>query len=173
MNRWRNHPPHGTPSLDSKKPELAVEPHYTLQEAVDPFFPGGRITVRSLRTEIKKGRLQVTEVAGKFLVSESAIAEMLERCRQCPAAGTLPTFTSANDADDLLSGRSETERMRSAQAAARTTLQDKLAAPAPITRSAPTAGDHSTGPVLEFGCIADELEHDHAFGFFGAAGAVV
>jgi len=52
---WRNHPFHGTPALDTKNLGLAVEPHYTLQEAVERFFPGGRISVRSLRTEIKKG----------------------------------------------------------------------------------------------------------------------
>ena len=54
---------------------------FTLQEAVERFFPAGHVTVRSLRTEIKKGRLCITEVAGKFLVTERAIAEMLEKCR--------------------------------------------------------------------------------------------
>jgi hypothetical protein len=54
-----------------------VERHYTLQEAIEHFFPGGYITGASLRTEIRKGRLRATEVAGKLLVSESAIARCL------------------------------------------------------------------------------------------------
>jgi len=92
-----------------KKSGATVEPHYTLKEAVERFFPGGRISVRSLRTEIRKGRLRVTEVAGKFLVSESAIAEMLESCKLCPGA-------SATTAQQ--SGTSATERIASARAAA-------------------------------------------------------
>ncbi len=73
-----------------KELTLTVEPHYTLREAVERFFPGGCITVRSLRTEIRKGRLRVTEVAGKFLVSESAIAEMLEFLFSMPRSRKAP-----------------------------------------------------------------------------------
>jgi hypothetical protein len=66
-------------------PVRSVETYYTLIEAVERFFTGGHITVRSLRTEIKKGRLRVSEVAGKFLFSESVIAEMLEASQPCHA----------------------------------------------------------------------------------------
>ena len=58
-----------------------LEPRYTLAEAARLFFPGGRITARSLRTEITKGRLRVEIVAGKVMVTESALEAMLELCR--------------------------------------------------------------------------------------------
>lgn len=99
--------------MDDLQPK--VERHYTLQEAIEHFFPGGHITVASLRTEIRKGRLQATEVAGKFLVSESAIAEMLEKCRVLPSSPIL----LANERQPVpSSGLSETERIARAQAAA-------------------------------------------------------
>ena len=98
---------------------MTVEPHYTLQEAVDRFFPGGAITVRSLRTEIRKGRLRVTEVAGKYLVSERAIAEMLESCKLCLVQEKLPDSNSVAAASiGRQSGTSGMERIASAQAAA-------------------------------------------------------
>src|SRR5262245_59253611 len=102
-----------------------VEPHYTLQEAVERFFPGGHITVRSLRTEMRKGRLCVTEVAGKFLVSETAIAEMLERCRTCRVQGNdRASISRSGERLDTMYGSSETARLESARAAARTTLAE-------------------------------------------------
>ena len=100
-----------------------VEPHYTLKEAVERFFPGGHITVRSLRTEIKKGRLHVTEVAGKFLVSESAIARMLEACA-CREPDKLRDFISSDEHRRARTyGSSETERLASARAAIETTFE--------------------------------------------------
>jgi hypothetical protein len=110
-----------------------VEPHYTLQEAVDRFFPGGHITVRSLRTEIRKGRLRVTEVAGKFLVTERALVEMLEACRRCPAPESHRGFIS-NDDDPrgAAPGLSETDRLKHAQDAARITIAE-LAKPSHVT----------------------------------------
>src|SRR5262249_14565246 len=81
--------------LQMKTFDTKVEPHFTLHEAAERFFPGGHVTVRSLRTEIKKGRLSVTEVAGKFLVTESAIAEMLERCRRCRVKENPETLSQA------------------------------------------------------------------------------
>lgn len=59
-----------------------MEPVYSLAEAVDRFLPGGVWTVSSLRTEIRKGRLQVERIAGKFGVTESAIEEMRKLCRE-------------------------------------------------------------------------------------------
>ena len=107
----------------------AVAPHYTLKEAVARFFPGGQLTVTSLRTEINKGRLQTILVAGKILVTESAIAEMLKSC----AVGSRPTSPSsiahASTAHEKASpesapyGSSETERIAKAQAAANMILK--------------------------------------------------
>jgi hypothetical protein len=121
-----------------KNPTDRVEPHFTLREAVEHFFPGGHVTVRSLRTEIKKGRLSVTEVAGKFLVSERAIAEMLEKCR-CPVeAKPHASISACGNIHANTSGRSETERLGLARAAASTILnaRKKLS---PITSPRSTA----------------------------------
>ena len=106
-----------------KEPVSTVEPHYTLQEAVDRFFPGGHVTVRSLRTEIKKRRLHVTEVAGKFLVSESAIARMLEACA-CREPDKLRAYISSGESRRARTyGSSATERLASARAAIETTFE--------------------------------------------------
>jgi hypothetical protein len=115
-----------------------VERHYTLREAVELFFPGGYVSVRSLRTEIKKGRLSVTEVAGKFLVTERAIAEMLEKCR-CRVEPTPPVSTSVpGDRLGNTFGRSETERLGLARAAVSTILKERRK-PSPVTSPTNTA----------------------------------
>jgi hypothetical protein len=59
-----------------------VEPHYSLEEAASRFFPGGRITERSLRTEIGNGFLPRKKIAGKFVTCASDVARMLE-LKQC------------------------------------------------------------------------------------------
>lgn len=97
---------------------MTVEPHYSLAEAVARFFPHGPLTVSSLRTEIRKGRLRVARVAGKYLVSESAIREMLETCR----VNEKPRDSTSERAapTEAPSGLSSTDRLRSAQAALQT-----------------------------------------------------
>ena len=40
---------------------VIVEPHFTLKQAVDRFFPDGQLTVASLRGEIRKGRLRARQ----------------------------------------------------------------------------------------------------------------
>src|SRR5437764_515325 len=106
-------------------PANSVEPHYTLKEAIERFFPGGQLTVRSLRTEIRKGHLQVAEVAGKFLVTEAAIAQMLECCRRWDAREKhLASTSSTEKHHGITSGSSETERLKSAQAAASVTIAE-------------------------------------------------
>src|SRR5215468_10017807 len=62
---------------------VRLEPRFSLKQAIEKFFPNGPLRVASLRTEIRKGRLRPTRVAGKDLVTEADIAEMLERCA-CP-----------------------------------------------------------------------------------------
>lgn len=106
-----------------------VERHYTLKEAVARFFPGGALTVTSLRTEINKGRLLATMPAGKILVTESAIAEMLKSC----AVDSRHTSSSKNararqagekaSPENATSGSSETDRIAKAQAAANMILK--------------------------------------------------
>lgn len=68
---------------------LKIEPHFSLADAAARFFPGRAITGRSLYTEIQKGRLRAIKVAGKYVVSASAIADMLKLC-QCPDVDSRP-----------------------------------------------------------------------------------
>ena len=105
-----------------KEPALSVEPHYTLRQAVEKFFPTGPLTAASLRNEIKKGRLHAVMPAGKLLVTETAIAEMLVLCRVQSRPGCISK--SRSDPVPTL-GTSETERNASALAAAKKILREQ------------------------------------------------
>jgi hypothetical protein len=52
-----------------------------LAEAVKLAFPGGKLTAGSLRTEARKGRLEIIKIAGKDHTTLRAIGEMIELCR--------------------------------------------------------------------------------------------
>ena len=105
-----------------KVPALNVEPHYTLRQAAEKFFPNGPLTATSLRNEIKKGRLLAVIPAGKLLVTETAIAEMLVLCRVQSRPGCISK--NSNDRVSTL-GTSETERNASALAAAHKILRER------------------------------------------------
>jgi hypothetical protein len=96
----------------------SIEPVYTLKQAAQKFFPNGPLTAASLRNEIRKGRLQATMPAGKLLVTESALIEMLAACRVNVSRPT-SSSTCASPACRT-SGASETERIAQAQAALNT-----------------------------------------------------
>jgi hypothetical protein len=119
--------------------KAGLERHYSLAQAARKFFPDGSITKRSLLTEIKKGRLRAKSVAGKYLVTESDIRAMLEACTCRSAeegdANNLPGSTSASVPDGNQPTQFSTERVKLAQAAARTNLRalkklSKLTSPA-------------------------------------------
>ena len=121
------------------------EPRYSLEEAAAKFFPGGQITKKSLRTEIRKGRLRAESIAAKYVVTERAIREMCEACAlvpqkdkdvTCLAKKAQPASISANpEATAVPSGISLTERKPLAQAQLQRTLE-KLKKPSQTT--APT-----------------------------------
>jgi len=96
-------------------PPTIVEPVYSLKQAVERFFPNSPLTVASLRHEIRKGRLQATMPAGKLLVTERALVEMLERCR---VPQNNPTLLASEHRQAPEFGLSETERIARAQACA-------------------------------------------------------
>ena len=105
-----------------KIPGLIVEPHYTLRQAAEKFFPNGPLTAASLRNEIKKGRLHATMPAGKLLVTETAIAEMLALCR---VQNHHDSISKNRDDRGPMPGTSETERNASALAAAKKILRER------------------------------------------------
>jgi hypothetical protein len=100
---------------------MRVEPYYSLAQAASKFFPGGKIKARSLRTEIEHGNLPYIKIAGKLVVSESAISSMMEaKCRDQRAQGsTSSQHTSRRTvASDKRAGSLEMARRQSARAAA-------------------------------------------------------
>ena len=99
--------------------EWLMDPVYTLKQAAERFFPNGPLTVASLRNEIRKGRLQATMPAGKLLVTERALVEMLQRCRVAPSHHDCTL--NARSADAVPCGLSATERIERAQASIRAT----------------------------------------------------
>jgi hypothetical protein len=95
-----------------------VEPHYSLKEAASLFFPGGKITGRSLRTEIENGFLPRKKIAGKLVTCASDVARMLE-LKQCHEEKKVHASTSSHRTAPVTQfGSSRTERTASARAAA-------------------------------------------------------
>jgi hypothetical protein len=92
-----------------------LEPMYTLQQAVERFFPHGPVTKSTLRNAIKKHMLQATRPEGKLLVTETWLVEWLDRCR---VQGSSPISNVSERHQAHSYGSSETERIASAQAAA-------------------------------------------------------
>ena len=94
-----------------------LEQHYSLHEAAKRFFPEGKITGRSLRTEIEKGDLVLKKVAGKLVTCETDVAKMLEKA--CQEEKKVPASTSEKpEALGRPTGLSSMDRRRSARAAA-------------------------------------------------------
>jgi hypothetical protein len=124
-----------------KDPATTVEPHYTLRQAVAKFFPGGPLTVASLCNEIQKGRLRATMPAGKLLVTETAIAEMLEKWR---VQASNHTSLASERHRESSSGSSETERIERAQAAASAVITRQRNESSPITSTTSTSHQKAT-----------------------------
>ena len=58
----------------------------TLEEVAAVFWPRGPLTVRSLRTAVRDGRLAVARIAGKIFTSPRAINEMTKCTPDKPGA---------------------------------------------------------------------------------------
>ena len=56
-----------------------VDQLLSLDAAAKALDPSGKLTVRSLRTEIANGRLETVRIAGKIFIRESALDDFLER----------------------------------------------------------------------------------------------
>src|SRR3990167_6295903 len=86
----------------------------TLAEAVADFFPGGMFSVHALRTEAMQDRLTITRIAGKELVTPSAVRGMRERCRvdqrERGSTGDWHVETNRAGSHPTAHGLSETER---------------------------------------------------------------
>jgi hypothetical protein len=78
---------------------MPTESCLTLDEAVDlcrrELFPSGRITKRSLRTEMERGRLHTFKIAGKLFTTRSDLVAMIDEARQCQGRVKGRTSTSS------------------------------------------------------------------------------
>jgi PAB1-binding protein PBP1 len=100
------------------------EPHYSLAEAAERFFPRSRITGRSLRTEIDKGFLPRKKIAGKLVISATDIARMLE-LKSCNEQKVRASTSGQRMAPAAQSGLSKTDRIATARAAALMTSKER------------------------------------------------
>jgi len=101
---------------DIGKADIGLDDPVPLGLAPKLFFPAGGVTIRSLRTEISKGRLVVERIAGKDYVTKRAIKQMRNKCRVQPKA---PASTSGVGKGENRNGLSETERKKRSLAAAK------------------------------------------------------
>jgi hypothetical protein len=92
---------------------------YTLKEAQAKFLPGWSIS--ALRTEIRRGRLVAERIAGKLGVTEQAIGEMRQLCREKPK---VPVCTYVVEKAEHQCGSSSTEESRLSLAAAKATIRE-------------------------------------------------
>ena len=84
-----------------------LEKHYTLEQAVRTFFADAPITVSTLRSAIKKRKLQATMPEGKLLVTEAWLVEWLSRCRvtdNLPDCGSSPLSAGEQNVWIILDG---------------------------------------------------------------------
>lgn len=65
--------------------EIGDDDLVSLAEAARLFF-GGRLTKSALRTEAKRGKLEIIRIANRDFVTKSAIQRMIERCAVRPTA---------------------------------------------------------------------------------------
>jgi hypothetical protein len=124
------------------------EPCLTLREAAElcrqELFPSGKITERSLRTEMARGSLHTFKIAGKLFTTRSDLVAMIEGARQCQDRAKDPISTSSDESGSVASpsGSSGTAHATRALAAARQTLQalkgrSKRTSPANTLRQRP------------------------------------
>lgn len=66
-----------TPAL----PTIGDDEPIPLAEAARVFFHG-RLTKSSLRTEARKGNLEIIQIANKDFVTRSGVNRMIEKCRK-------------------------------------------------------------------------------------------
>ena len=94
---------------------------YSLSAAIAEFFPGSGITVSSLRTEARNGRLALTRIAGRDYVTRGAIERMIE---QCHVERNRPVSGSGSEKGESPHGLSLQERAKQAQAALSTITRE-------------------------------------------------
>ena len=107
--------------------EITPDTPLRLSVAAKLAFPDGSICTNSLRPEIAAGRLEAMKIAGKHYVTLRAIGEWVKLCRVVPKGRTLSSktqnMTSGGEKSEIKLGLSETDKGKSALAAAQKTAQ--------------------------------------------------
>lgn len=75
-----------------------------LAEAIELLWPDGPLTIASLRTEIRKGRLPASRVAGRLFVTQADLWRLFRPEAICPKD---PPQTGKSDETRRLAARSE------------------------------------------------------------------
>jgi len=97
--------------MNDRTLDIGDDEPVTLAEACKLFF-GGRLTKSSLRTEARKGNLEILQIAGKDFVTRNAIERMKMKCLkksdqldsgsgQTPALGSSRTAPSVSPQNAL------------------------------------------------------------------------
>ncbi|WP_407116172.1 hypothetical protein [Bradyrhizobium sp. LMG 9283] len=67
--------------MDDKTARISRDAPLRLDVALKLAFPAGKLTVKGLRKEIEKGRLEVELIANKHFTTLAAIERMRELCK--------------------------------------------------------------------------------------------
>ncbi len=122
---------------------MTVPTLYTLSEASKQLL-AGRVSRRTLAEEIRAGRLEASYLGGRYLVTESAVADLLNRRKVQPGgdrcrddASLRGSGSGGREETATPSGSSSTEENRLRQAAARASL-------AALKKRSPTTSHKAT-----------------------------
>jgi len=82
--------------------EIRDDELVSLSKAAELFFHG-EVTKSSLRTEARKGNLEIVRIANKDFVTRNAVRRMIERCKlpAQPSATANPQGLTAKEAARL------------------------------------------------------------------------
>lgn len=127
------------------------EPLYSLADAVAKLDPEGRLklTTRALVTEIVKGRLVATKIAGRRFVSHSDLLAFIESCR-CPVPTPAPASSSSSRATTPRRSTSSagTSADQNASAQQALTIAQRLKRSSPNSSPAAPADTTTAGRVI-------------------------
>jgi hypothetical protein len=115
----------------------------TLREAAAQL--GGGLCESSLRREIRKGRLTARNVAGRLLVTDADLCEMVERCR-VGVGQSRQGCTSGRVKAESRSGSFSTDHSNSGLAAAQATARELKK---PSQSTSPKSTERQLAPVIQ------------------------
>lgn len=118
---------------------------YRLREAVELFCP--TLSPSALKSEARKGNLDLMFVAGKYLVTEKAIREMLKRCQE-KAKGRISNCGESRG--ESLSGTSDTAERSSAALDAALLIARELKGSSRPTSPKPSGPTRGKATLVKF-----------------------